>query len=153
MQNHTHSGSEKPKAIPFCQREFVDITENYSDRLANIAALRRGKPTTEIRPKVVIQPEQPRVDSAKPKRKAKRFNFNRGIEPLEGVKAKKQQQHIDYPLAFAICRDIALKVDLRVVAKRHGIGYSTAKRIKNKGTKLAIRCFAEIENGAKRPTV
>ncbi|MGL5398154.1 MAG: hypothetical protein ACRDBQ_23260 [Shewanella sp.] len=152
MQEHTRSASEKPQIIPFCQREFVDITQNYSDRLANIGALRRGKPTTEIRPKVVIKPELP--EPTQPKRKAKRFNFNRGIEPLEGVvRAKKQQQQIDYPLAFAICRDIALKVDLRVVAKRHGIGYSTVKRIKNKGTKLAIRCFTEIENGAKRPTL
>lgn len=152
MQKHSNAANEKPKIIPFCQREFIDITQNYSDRLANVGALRRGKPTTDIRPKVVIQPEQPTV--TEPKRKTKHFNFNRGIEPLEGVvRAKKQQQQIDYPLAFAICRDIALKVDLRVVAKRYGIGYSTAKRIKNKGTKLAIRCFDEIENGAKRPTV
>lgn len=152
MQKHSNAANDKPKIIPFCQREFVDITQNYSDRLANIGALRRGQPTTEIRSKVVIQPEQPTI--AEPKRKTKRFNYNRGVEPLEGVvRAKKQQQKIDYPLVFSICRDISLKVDLRIIAKRHGIGYSTAKRIKNQGTKLAIRCFTEIENGAKRPTL
>ncbi len=152
MQTSKLSGCKE--STQFCERPFMDITDSYSDRLGNIAMLRRGKPIIQERKPVLIIPEI-NVTSQPTEKKKRKCNFNRGIDAANSLvpRVKKQFKTIDYALAFAICLDIHHKVDLYTVSKRHGIGYSTVKRINNQGTKLAIRCFAEIENGAKRPTV
>lgn len=141
---------------PIAERTFVDITENYSDRLANVAAIRRGLPTIAERPPKIIQPEKPAGGSIVGHRPVSRANpFNKGIKQRLEPKANQGQgkgKPIQYETVFKICLALSRGETVRNVSRSVGINRGSVSNINLRKTVLAKRCWSEIEAGAKRPT-
>ena len=135
----------KGQATPFASREFKDISQNYSDRLANAGRIRRGLEPLPERPIIVT----PGVKDSDITRREIPTNFNNQDKPKRVTRNGHSHSYED---VFAVCLAIHRGTRLCDIVKKSGMGLSTVKHIKTKRSAAAKRSFLEIEAGAISPT-